>query len=76
MEGEQELALRLLSFKQGKQAANCLSFQSSVGLSIHNLPNSLDFPLHLYLYPCFFIAHLISDGVYPIRNTQAVLTRF
>ena len=47
MEGEQELALRLLSFKQGKQAANRLSFQSSVGLSIYNLPNSLDFPLHL-----------------------------
>jgi len=39
MEGEQELALRLLSFKEEKQAAN--------HLSIHNLPNSLDFPLHL-----------------------------
>jgi hypothetical protein len=47
MEGERELALRLLSFKQGKQAADRLPFQSSAYLSKHNLPNSLDLPLHL-----------------------------
>jgi len=47
MEGEQELVLRLLSFMQGKQTADRLSVQSSANLSKHNLPNSLDFPLHL-----------------------------